>query len=74
MAAKNEGAPIYPLAFTAPEAPDPTVSAQFEDAALRLTRPINHRIALEEFEQRHSQKAKGAADAKKRKNRHDDPS
>lgn len=58
MAAKNEKAPIYPVASAAGEAPGPTVSARFEDAALRLARLISHRIAREEFEQRHSQKGK----------------
>lgn len=74
MAAKNERAPIYPFASAAGKAPGPTVSARFEDAALRLARLISHRIAREEFEQRRSRKAKRAADAKKRKSRHDDPS
>jgi hypothetical protein len=36
MVAKNERAPIEPFAAAAPEAPGPTVSTRFEEAALRL--------------------------------------
>jgi hypothetical protein len=53
MAAKNERAPIEPLASAAPEAPGLTVSARFEDATLRLARLIGRQIAREEFERRH---------------------
>jgi hypothetical protein len=74
MAAKNERAPIYPLASAAPETPSLTVSARFADPPPRPARLIGHWIAREEFEQRHSQKTKGATDVKKRKSRHDDPS
>jgi hypothetical protein len=50
MAAKNERAPIDPLAPVAPEARGPTVSARFDDAVLRLARLIGRQIAREEFE------------------------
>jgi hypothetical protein len=67
MAAKNERAQIELFAPAAPEAPGPTVSARFEEATLRLARLIGRQIAREEFERRHQrQKAKGAAEIKKR--------
>jgi len=67
MAAKNERAPIEPFAPAAPETPGLTVSARFEEAALRLARLIGRQIAREEFERRHQrQKAKAAAEIKKR--------
>ena len=67
MAAKDERAPIEPFAPAAPEAPGLTVSARFEEAALRLARLIGRQIAREEFERRHQrQKAKAAAEIKKR--------
>jgi hypothetical protein len=47
MAAKNERTPIEPFA---PAAPGLTVSARFEEAALRLARLIGRLIAREEFE------------------------
>jgi hypothetical protein len=53
MAAKNERAPIEPLASAAPEAPGLTVSARFEEATLRLARLIGRQIAREEFGRRH---------------------
>ncbi len=53
MAAKNERAPIEPLAPAAPEAPGLAVSVRFEDATLRLARLIGRQIAREEFEPRH---------------------
>jgi hypothetical protein len=68
MTAKNERAPIELLAPAAPEAPSPTVSARFDEAALRLARLIGRQIAREQFERRHcnSKRAKGAAETKKR--------
>jgi hypothetical protein len=67
MAAKNERAPIEPFVPATPEAPGPTVSTRFEEAALRLARLIGRQIAREEFERRHQrQKAKAAAEIKKR--------
>ena len=68
MAAKNERAPIEPLAPATPEARGPTVSARFEEATLRLARLIGRQIAREEFERRHrnGKKAKGAAEIMKR--------
>jgi len=67
MAAKNEREPIEPFAPDAPEAPGLTVSARFEEAALRLARLIGRQIAREEFERRHQrQKAKAAAEIMKR--------
>ena len=63
MAAKNERAPIDLFAPATPEASGPMVGARFDEATLRLARLI----AREEFERRHQrQKAKGAADIKKR--------
>jgi hypothetical protein len=63
MAAKNERAQIELFAAAAPEGPEPTVSARFDEATLRLARLI----AREECERRHQrQKAKGTADIKKR--------
>ena len=53
MAAKNERAPIEPFVPATPEAPGPTVSTRFEEAALRLARLIGRQIAREEFERRH---------------------
>jgi hypothetical protein len=73
MAAKNERAPIELFAAATPEAPGPTVSAQFDEATLRLARLIGRQIAREEFERRHQrQRVKVAADITKPKNRHDD--
>lgn len=67
MAAKNEKAPIELFAPATPEGPDPTVSGRFDEATLRLARLIGRQMAREEFERRHQrQKAKGAADIKKR--------
>ena len=67
MAAKNERAQIELFAAAAPEGPDPTVSARFDEATLRLARLIGRQMAREEFERRHQrQKTKGAADTKKR--------
>jgi hypothetical protein len=68
MAAKNERAPIELFAPASPEAPDPTVSARFEEATLRLARLIGRQIAREEFERRrgNGKRAKGAAEIKKR--------
>jgi hypothetical protein len=67
MAAQDERASIEPFAPAAPEAPSLTVSARFEEAALRLARLIGRQIAREEFERRHQpQKAKAAAEIKKR--------
>jgi hypothetical protein len=55
------------FAPAAPEAPDPTVSARFDEATLRLARLIGRQIAREEFERRHQSKnAKEAAEIKKR--------
>jgi hypothetical protein len=66
MAAQDERASIEPFA-PAPEAPSLTVSARFEEAALRLARLIGRQIAREEFARRHQrQKAKAAAEIKKR--------
>ena len=53
MAAQDERASIEPFAPAAPEAPSLTVSARFEEAALRLARLIGRQIAREEFERRH---------------------
>jgi len=47
MAAKNERAPIELFAAAAPEAPDPTVSARFDEATLRLARLIGRQMARE---------------------------
>jgi hypothetical protein len=67
MAAQDERASIEPFAPAAPEAPSLTVSARFEEAALRLARLIGRQIAREEFARRHQrQKAKAAAEIKKR--------
>ncbi len=67
MAAKDERASIEPFAPAAPEAPSLTVSARFEEAALRLARLIGRQIAREEFERRHQRKnAKEAAEIKNR--------
>jgi hypothetical protein len=67
MAAQDERASIEPFAPAAPEAPSLTVSARFEEAALRLARLIGRQIAREESERRHQrQKAKAAAEIKKR--------
>jgi len=66
MAAQDERASIEPFAPAA-EAPSLTVSARFEEAALRLARLIGRQIAREEFARRHQrQKAKAAAEIKKR--------
>ncbi len=62
MAAKNEKAQIELFAAAAPEGPDPTVSARFDEATLRLARLIGRQMAREEFERRQRQKTKGAAD------------
>jgi len=62
MAAKNERAPIDPLAPVAPEASGPTVSARFDDTVLRLARLIGRQIAREEFERRQCKNADEAAE------------
>jgi len=73
MVAKNEGAPIELFAPAAPEALGSTVSAQFDEATLRLARLIGRQIAREEFERRHQrQRVKVAADITKPKDRRDD--
>ena len=68
MAVKDERAPIGLFAPTAPEAPDPTVNARFDEATLRLARLIGRQIAREQFERRHcnGKQAKGAPEIKKR--------
>jgi len=56
------------LAPAAPEAPSPTVSARFDEAALRLARLIGRQIAREEFARRHrnGKRAKGGVGIRKR--------
>ena len=71
MAAKNERAQIELFAAVAPEVPDPTVSAGFDKAIVRLARLIGRQMAREESGRRHQrQKTKGGADIKTGDSRH----